>query len=487
MNLSKAGPDRHNFIRKMSTYYFSITDRAAVIFRNNGLIVHQFFSDIHNFINDFNFKVSKIAKEFGSIIFRAILLSAPKKNKFLNLLFIVPKLIFGLPLIAATFLIQMVIILIGGSLSGILGLRNLGDYTILETVYAWIATISFCFILPYVFGPYLLFKACLIFTFTILLIGLNFLYGQCGIISLGHASFVLLGAYGTTLLYNGAFGAEFPFLLSVFIASFIVSILGIFLGALSLRIKDEYLIMITLAFAIAVPQILRSKYLESFGGGSSEGIEIKDILPPAFLSWLPKTFWHFYIIAPMFLLAVGFAYNLQVKSQIGRAFALIKCDDEIARSQGVSVTKYKLLAFVLSAFFAAFAGGLTTTISPFVSSHSFTSLDSIEYFIGLIIGGSGNIFGSLIGGVFLAFDSDIIKAVSNMVNGGQNLMRAVFGLVLVLMVNFLPEGIGGFIQKRIRAKVTPVIRRGLYFMRPPPDYDYLESKDFQEIDNGKYD
>lgn len=470
---------------RLIQYYFKRIDRVTVIARNLGLIVYVIFSDLNTLINHAMVLLYSGLRTALSTVFGVLVSRDDERSLIMRLILLIFRIFIGIPILVLISIFLGLVVLAGGTVGGVLGLRNLGDYSATEQLLAWAFAIVLALTLPFWVSSYLLYKLCLAGIFSIIIVGLNFLYGQCGIVSLGHAAFVLVGGYTTTLLYNGAFGIQLPFIVTVFLGALISGLFGMLLGGPSLRVKDEYLLIVTLAFVIAVPQVLRSHYLTGFGGASGEGIEIKPILPPSFLSKLSPSTWGYYLIVSSFTVLILFSYNLRLKSQIGRVFGLIKCDDVIALAQGVNVTRYKLLAFVLSAFYAGFAGGLAMIVHPFVGSESYTMSESIDYFIGLIIGGPSGLFGNVLGGVFLSAEEDMIKAASNLVHGGQNIMRMFYGVILVIMINFFPDGIGGIFQRKVQRRVMPRIRRGLYFMRPPADYDFLAAKNFYDIEENK--
>jgi branched-chain amino acid transport system permease protein len=471
--------------RGLKDRYFGFVERLYVYLHHRTMATAQTISDIYTFLQEWIKELIWMMLKIVTAPFGAVVLSSGHKNKFVRFAEKILKFAIGVPYLIITFCILMIFTLIAGAVAGIVGLRNIGEYTVKEQIFAWIVAIVVLILLPEFVGTYFLYKVSMCCIFAIILVGLNFLYGQCGIVALGHAAFVLVGAYLTTLFYNAAFGFSLPFVLAIILGSFLTGLFSLIIGAPSLRIKDEYLIIITIAFTVAVPQFIRSRYLSPFCGGSQEGIQINRIEPPFFSDWITPDMWSYFFIAGAAVVLIGISYNLQLNSQIGRAFRMIRCDDVIARAQGINVAKYKMLAFALSAFYAAFAGGLMMMINPYVSSESYNAFDSIDYFIGLVIGGPGSVLGSVIGGSFLAYEADMIKSVAGVFYHGQSFMRMVYGAILIFMVYFFPEGIAGMIRSTVRKLFLPKLRRGTYYMRPPPDYDFLSAKDYRDIDEAK--
>lgn len=473
--------DMSNMTKSWKTKYFFLVETIGAKLRNFELEVFQKFDDVFTTVHEGFGILCGRALTGLSYLFGILVFPIQKAPVRYRILLIPIKIVVGLPLLAIFLATSVLVGAFGGSIGGAVGLRNLGEYSRKEQIAAWGFALTLGLLIPKFANSYFIYKISLCYVFSIILLGLNFLYGQCGVISIGHAAFVLVGAFLTTLLYNGCLGHQFPFILSLVISATFAGCLGYLLGAPSLRIKDHYLMVITLAFTVAIPQIVRSHYVNGLANVGQEGVQINPIPAPGFLQPMDNQVWAYYYIFTAFILFVIFAYNIQVNSLIGRAFRFIKCDDVIARAQGINVAKYKLMAFVISAFFAAFGGGLMMMLSDYVSSESYTLFDSIDYFIGLAVGGPASILGSIFGAAFLAFESDFTKAVAKNFYGGQSLMRLVYGVLLIIMICFLPDGISGLVKKIANHFFEKKIRRGSYYMLPPPDYDIVAAKDYRDI------
>jgi hypothetical protein len=152
------------------------------------------------------------------------------------------RLVIGIPLVLTSFIFIFLMILILGSIAGIFGFRNNVAYSFKEQIAAWIVVVIFLAMMPTLMGTYALFKVGTILAFIVLVLGIDFLYGYCGIVSLGHAAFVLLGGYFTAWFYAGKIGPGLPFVISILLGAIITAAIGSLIGILALRIKDQYIV-----------------------------------------------------------------------------------------------------------------------------------------------------------------------------------------------------------------------------------------------------
>lgn len=389
----------------------------------------------------------------------------------------IAKISVGLLLAIPIFLIIMFFALIAGAVATITGLRNIGEYKLKEELIAWLPIILVFVCLPFFLKPYYIDKLSFICCYFVLLIGLDFLFGQCGIFTLGHAGFAFLGTYLTAFLYNGTFGWHFPFLIAIPLAGLMVAALGLLLGLPSLRVKDHYLLVITLAFSLTISQVFKSKYLSEYSGMISGGLSVDQ---PAILSFaenIDQSIRNYLVILLYTVILLIGAHNLIRRSKIGRAFRVIKCDNEVSMILGVSPLKYKLMAFSLSAFYAACAGGLMLLITKFISpSDAFTVFDSINYYVALILGGSGSLFGAALGAIFMAFEVDLNRYLGDLTPHGQYLAQIFYGVLLILTIYIAPTGLAGKISGILKLRFNKTPRRGTQYMFPPPDNIRSESR-----------
>ncbi len=397
------------------------------------------------------------------------------RSNLKGILVFILKLIVALPLAFGIAGVILICTMILGSLFAILGLRKNGEYSFKERVIVWLIPSILIIVLPQFIPNYYLFKIATIFVFSLGVIGLEILFGQCGIISLGHSGFLMLGGYLTVWIANGFLGFVVPIWPAILFSGLITAGVGFILGLPSLRVKDFYLFVITYVFSLAIPKVLKSKYLVGLSGMREGGLYLRELTVPFGLKLSADSFKYYVVMLPVIIL-MFLVFNLLRYSQIGRSFRAIRCDNEISLIFGVPVFFYKLLAFALSAFLAGITGGLLLILIQFISPDSYTPSTSIDFVVAHMIGGVGGIFGSMVGGCFLTYEPDITAFAAEHINGGKNLAHAFYGLSVILVILFVPKGLGGGISSLAKKIFQPRIRRGSVQYNPPPDYDFLEER-----------
>jgi len=242
----------------------------------------------------------------------------------------------------------------------------------------WFAVlITALYIFPFVAKNYYIYAANYIAINIIVAAGLNLLVGYTGQISLGHAGFFAIGAYGTVVLMSKA---GFPFLLALPCSAMISAGFGFLLGLPSLRLEGPYLAIATLGFGLTITQIIGR--MEIFGG--REGLHAPDITIGSWVLNTDKEFYFLLITLTIFLLL--FMRNL-IKTRVGRAFIAIRDADIAAQTMGVNILFYKTLAFAVSAFYAGIAGGLYAFVLKFIEPEIFTLMMSIMFSAIVVVGG----------------------------------------------------------------------------------------------------
>lgn len=321
-----------------------------------------------------------------------------------------------------------------------------------KTVLFWTsAFLVFIFTLPAYLPPYHFYLLNLILVHVILAVGLNILVGYTGQISLGHAGFFAIGAYGTALLMMKL---DLPFVLALPMAGFIAAFFGFILGLPALRLEGPYLSIATLGFGLTVMQIIG--HWDFFGGRT--GIQV----PPLDLGFgyiLQSDISKYYLILIITVLLVIAARNL-MKTRVGRAFVAIRDSDIAAEVIGVNLTAYKTLSFAISAFYAGVAGGLFGFVLGFFNPEPFNLILSIIFLVMIVVGGLGSILGAILGASLITilqfsllkniqempFVGDFLVAVSNQwftVVGLENFGSIVLGLIMIGIVIFEPLGMYG--------------------------------------------
>ena len=271
-------------------------------------------------------------------------------------------------------------------------------------------------------------------------LGLNILIGYTGQISIGHAAFLAVGAYSTAILEAKV---GLPFYLAIPLAALLTSVFGLVFGLPSLRLKGLYLAIATLAAHFITTYVII--HWESMTNGV-----LGFLVPPATVFGLPldSDARIFYLIFALVVPATFCTKNL-FRTKIGRAFIAIRDRDVAAEVIGVSLFKYKLLAFLISSFYAGVAGGLMAHHSRILFADAFTLLVAIDYLAMVIIGGMGSILGSIFGAAFMTLLPEVLKLTATSLTGTYpqafgfiaSTRDIIFGLAIILFLMFEPQGL----------------------------------------------
>ena len=293
-------------------------------------------------------------------------------------------------------------------------------------------------------------------------IGLNLLTGFTGQVSLGHAFFIGVGAYTAGYL-GGNLGL--PVVVWLPAAGLVGALLGLAVGPFALRLRGNYLAIVTLGL-VFLGEYLFLNLRAITGGPQGRAIpspKIGDLsfadLGPALGLELTREQSFFLFVVPLLLIAADFARNV-VRSRPGRAFQAIR-DREIAAAViGVDVARYKVAAFALSSFYAATSGALLGSYLRHVTPANFDLLLSIEYVAMVIVGGAGTVYGSIFGAFFIVLIPRVVEQVSPVIPfvsqtaAGAGLTvftlnQLIFGALIVLFLIAEPTGLAG-IWARLR-------------------------------------
>jgi branched-chain amino acid transport system permease protein len=264
----------------------------------------------------------------------------------------------------------------------------------------------------------------------IAILGLNILVGYTGQISIGHGAFMAIGGYTTAIMSY----YHHTNLIATLPLSFAVTFLcGVLVGIPSLRFRGVYLALATFALAVSIPQ-LPLKWSKWTGG--SNGIRT---------ATTPTNTWLFWVSWAVAGLAFVGAW-LFLRGRTGRAFRAIRDSELAAASSGVSLPIYKTLAFGVSAAFAGVAGSLFVLVTNgFAQPNEFGVVLSLELLIGAAVAGLGSLWGALAGAVFIGLLPEVSTSVPLVGSGhGQDV---VFGLIVILVMIALPNGVAGLLWK----------------------------------------
>jgi ABC-type branched-subunit amino acid transport system permease subunit len=285
--------------------------------------------------------------------------------------------------------------------------------------------------------------------FVLLALGLNIVVGLAGLLDLGYAAFFAIGAYAYAYGASPFSGIHAPFLAMLLIGALVAATFGVLLGAPTLRLRGDYLAIVTLGFGEIVPIVFLNaeKYTEGTNG-------IGGIYPPdiPFVEFTILNPWPFYaLVIALVAVVMVFIYRLQ-ESRIGRAWMAIREDELAAASNGLNTVTTKLLAFALGASTAGFAGVFNAAKLTLVSPDQFLSTVSFSILAMVVLGGMGNIWGVALGAFVIytiqivllkqlnAFFAELHVPILQDINFVQY-QFLLYGLALVLMMLFRPEGL----------------------------------------------
>ena len=287
---------------------------------------------------------------------------------------------------------------------------------------------------PFALSDFHVFQASQFLVYAVAILGLNLLTGWNGQISLGHGAFYAIGAYTTAILMDKA---GLPFWATVPIAGAVCFGVGYLFGLPALRLEGLYLALATFALAVATPQILKLDVLERWTGGV-QGCSVAK--PDSDLGL------YYFCLAVAVALYLA-AWNL-VHGRTGRAIVAIRDHPIAAATMGIDVARYKTTTFAISAMYVGVAGALGALVAGFVSPDSFTIMLSINFLVGVVIGGIASIFGTLFGAAFIELVPSLTDKISDAAPW------AVYGAVLIGTLMLMPTGAAGFIRAIVKRSRT---------------------------------
>jgi len=267
--------------------------------------------------------------------------------------------------------------------------------------------------------------------YAVVAIGLNVLLGYSGLISLGTAGFMGLSAYMTTYLTESL---GWPFLLSLAVAILVPTIVGVLVGLVSLRVSGMYLAIATLAVAEILQQLFRQ--FSQFTGGN---LGTRASFPELFGISLSRE-WTFVLLAIVLVILLILTDNF-IHSPIGRAFLTMRVSEPAAQAMGISLLKYKLMAFGIATAYAALGGVLYAHFILFSVPATWNLLLSLQILAVIVIGGLKTIMGPIIGSI-IVFGVPQLILVNLPVIGDIHGLAFVFnGLLIILVILFYPNGL----------------------------------------------
>jgi branched-chain amino acid transport system permease protein len=264
--------------------------------------------------------------------------------------------------------------------------------------------------------------------YIILGLGLNIVVGFAGLLDLGYVAFYAIGAYTYGLLASGQFGIHLSFWLVLPLAALLAALAGVLLGIPVLRMRGDYLAIVTLGFGEIIRILLNN--LRGFTNGSQGVVGIDK---PVIFGYVLDSGIHFYYMIFILVAVVAFFSNRLNHSRIGRAWIAIREDEDVAEMMGINTTLYKLLAFGSGALVGGLAGAIFSAWQGSIFPDNFNLFVSINVLSLIIIGGIGSIPGVIVGALALITLPDVLRQFSDY-------RLLLYGLLLVIMMIARPEG-----------------------------------------------
>lgn len=302
------------------------------------------------------------------------------------------------------------------------------------------------FAIPYVVAPFRLGQITAACVLAVAVVGMNLLSGWGGQISLGHAAFFGIGAYTTGILtVNEGVAAPVALLASVAVC-FVV---GVLLGFPALRVYGMYLAIITLAFGVLFPNVVRR--FDDLTGGST-GLFGIQYMPPDnvayFGGFAGRGLWLYWVTMATLAISCLVVWNL-MRSRMGRAIVALRDNESAAMIMGVNRTSVRTVLFGISAAIAGLGGGMFAFTTGIITPDSFTLLLTIYFLMAMVLGGTASYWGPIVGGFAIYF---VPIWTSGIADGP--LAGVLFGVVVIALVFVLPSGLAGFLRKVTRKVVV---------------------------------
>jgi branched-chain amino acid transport system permease protein len=288
--------------------------------------------------------------------------------------------------------------------------------------------------------------------FILMGLGLNIVVGLAGLLDLGYVAFYAIGAYavGTLTSPRSFSGVDWSFWPAWPVAFVIAALAGVILGVPVLRMRGDYLAIVTLGFGEIIRVLALSDLLKPYFGGAQGILEIPK---PHVAGLTLLTSQHlYYLILAGCLVTVFVSWRLK-DSRVGRAWIAIREDEDVAQAMGINLVKYKLLAFAIGALFAGVSGAIFASKLSSIYPHSFNVIVSINVLCLIIVGGVASIPGVIVGAVALVGLPEVLRFAAEY-------RYMVFGAALVVMMLVRPEGLWPAARRRRELRAKAEIAEG---------------------------
>ncbi|MCU1430005.1 MAG: hypothetical protein JWL83_4005 [Actinomycetia bacterium] len=323
-----------------------------------------------------------------------------------------------------------------------------------------VVVLAFLIVLPHQYGSTNTTRWAQALYIGVAAMGLNLLTGYNGQVSIGHGAFFGLGAYTSALLVNQH---GWQFLPTLLVAGPLCFLVGVAVGFPALRVKGLYLALVTLGLAVLFPDLTKH-YVHVTGGTNLVAMTGSELAPPA---WVPTSVsaigrddqWAYYVTLAI---AIGLflAAMFIIRSRFGRALIAVRDHEAAAATVGINTSFVKVSAFAISALYAGLAGSCSVLVDHLANADKVQTFQiSIEFLVAVVIGGTATVVGPLVGGWLVVFlqhwiSDSLPKHVGSISVLKRTLANpaaspAIFGIILILFVFVLPDGLVGGVRRLV--------------------------------------
>lgn len=295
--------------------------------------------------------------------------------------------------------------------------------------------------------------------YIMLALGLNIVVGYAGLLDLGYIAFYAVGAYVMAILASPHLELHYSAWMLLPFGAFLACVAGVLLGAPTLRLKGDYLAIVTLGFGEIVRLFMNNLDRPVNITNGPQGINMVDNVKIGGYDFgqgfdiagysFGSAYSYYYLFLVLALLTIFICIRLE-DSRIGRAWMAIREDELAAKAMGINTRNIKLLAFAMGASFGGVAGGLFASFQGFISPESFSLMESVMVLCMVVLGGMGHIGGVILGAILLTLTPEVLREVINplqrelfgrMIVDPENLRMLLFGLALIIVMLVKPAGL----------------------------------------------
>jgi len=313
--------------------------------------------------------------------------------------------------------------------------------------------------------------------YIMLALGLNIVVGFAGLLDLGYIAFYAVGAYVYALLASPHFNIHLPFWVILPIGAGLACLFGVLLGAPTLKLRGDYLAIVTLGFGEIIRIFLNNMNAPVNMTNGPQGINIIDPFRIGSFSFAqaerlggiqvsgPQKYYYVLLLLTIVVIVI----NLRLQnSRLGRAWEAIREDEVAAKAMGINTRNVKLLAFAMGASFGGVAGGIFSATQQFVSPESFSLFESVIVLAMVVLGGMGNIPGVILGAILLTLLPEVLRStmepLQNVLFGrvlldAETVRLLVFGIALVAIMLYRPAGLWPSAVRKRELEVPKVVEQ----------------------------